>query len=486
MENKSFFVFSYPMNIYPEIVYKKTIKEKEGPNKKLADRYDECIQKYKKSDDDIKKIFFEMNAIKHNMVNNFFYELLPYNAEENPLLYFTSLEINIHKTKPIFEILGKIQNESKYKLIRTNIVGEEIYQMIKNLSYCKRMEKIQKLHLQYLYYLYEYLEIGGYYFTTLYPCSDKQVEYFYLLSLLFKKIIFVGELWVLCIGYLGESRISKKQLEKIINEKYFSILPKPNMKEFVQYINRQLSKECNFYNYLLKKQNRQLYIFMYKNMLNYLMEINPDNIKIMKIQDEMDKIKGIKINVIQDYEKEKKRSLLYLQKFIKTNLKDAQFTKSILEIGMGLGVYTKYLKEALESFKSDSKLYVIDPNQKTIWKDMGVEYVKKKKDMMMMNESLITALPKIVNTSVSFDIILIHQYDKFDIMMYVLLFSKILLRTNGYLIFVKSVYTVLEKIINFMDGNYLFFKKIEDKNGFIIYQKIMEDNRLEEKNVYLF
>jgi predicted O-methyltransferase YrrM len=216
------------------------------------------------------------------------------------------------------------------------------------------------------------------------------------------------------------------------------------------------------------------------------MEINPDNINIIQIQNEMDKIKGLKINLIQDYEKEKKRSLLYLQKFIKTNLKDAQFTKSILEIGMGLGVYTKYLKEALESFKIDTKLYVIDPNQKTIWKDMGVEYVKKKKDMIMMNESLITALPKIVNTSVRFDVVLIHQYDKFDIMMYVLLFSKVLLRKNGYLIFVKSVYTVLEKIIDFMDGNYLFLKKIEDKNGFIIYQKIMEDNRLEEKNVYLF
>lgn len=489
MEYKSFFQLSYPLDIHPQIELKKS--KSYSPKKELVKKYDKLITEFKKSDDDTKKLFNEINYFKNNIVDNFFYELIPIDlVGEFPNMLFDTLDIDIYKTKPLFRHMTKEFREKNYKMIKTNVYGEVIYHQIKDLPYCKRMEKTYILHIQFLYYLFEYLQIGGYYFTAMHLCSEKQIEYIYLLSLFFEKVILIEGLHILALRYRGESIVSKKKLEEIIKKKIFHIEPKPKIDDMMRYINISLEIECKFYDYLLKKQNKQLYEFVYKKLLKSFMEINPDHGNIMKIYEEMEKKqienKKIKFNILKDYEKEMKKSTNLLKYFLKKTKWPYEYQSNILEIGMGLGFFTRVILKSIE--KSDSHFIAIDPYQKIIWNDMGVKDLKPSLKIEFIIESYISSLPKILNKMgpSKFNLIFIHQYDKFDKIMYLLLFCKVLLKINGYLIFMKSTYQVYQKIIDFIDTNYLFLKKIEDKDGLIVYQKVSEDLRLEEKNLYLF
>lgn len=489
MEYKFYFQLSYPLDIHAKIKFKKS--KSYSPKKEFVKRYDELITQFKKSDDDIQRLFNEINLFKHNIVNDFFYELIPMDlVGEFPTMVFNTFDIKLNKTKPYFFNLGVEYREKSYKMIKTNVYGEIIYQKIKNLPYCKRMETTYLLHIKNLYYLFEYLQIGGYYFTAMHPCGDKQIEYYYLLSLFFEKIIMIDSLHILCLRYRGELVVTKKELEEIICKKVFYIEPKPKIHDLIKYMNSFFVYECKFYEYLLNKKKKQLYELVSKQLLICLMEINPDHHHIMKIDEETKKIrienKKIKFNLIKDYKTENKKSILLLKKYINKKKAPYEYESNILEIGMGLGIFTNIILESIE--KSNFNFIIIDPYQKIIWNDIGLNQIKKLSNIEIFNESYITSLPKIVNQRGSnyFNIIFIHQYDKFDKMMYLLFFCKVFLQINGYLIFMKSAYQVYEKIIDFIDTNYLFLKKIEEKDGLMIYQKISEDQRLEEKNMYLF
>lgn len=384
--------------------------------------------------------------------------------------------VNIHKKKNI-----------KYKKIVSTVVSQSIYEMMQSMSYCKRQKLIYRTYIRSFIKLYDILEIGGnFYFHYFALCNSQDIEMIYLLSLLFDKVIIVDSVFIQCIGYRGELKISKEQCYEILKHKKFSIQPKMNEKELNQYFVNNLKLKNNGLYLCLKNDKKKIDEYYFKKgllsliqhdynsrYLSYFLEkysyiITPLNVYtkyIYKILDDYYKKRGNELHkIIRSMNKLKKTDEI-----------------KILEIGLSFGIYAKMLMK-------NKKILLDVVESKKIWNSFGTKYIEKyKKRIHYYQENITTFLTDLTFRKNKYNFVLITNIELFDIQLIHIYYSlQLLLNTHhsSCLIIEKCINEDLFKYIEYMKTNFTFLEFI-DNEYFYIFKKIKNDNReFIEYNIY--
>ncbi len=502
---ENYYIMEYPNNIEPTIRYTKCSDLKDNDFKlfKEKEKLKENIHKKRVENEKIFEI--EREKIKISRCNKGLIEyLLIPNIYDSPVMLYNKLNINIEKDKPEFVIQGKEikDNKLKFKILKTNIFSHEIYDKLIDKKYCDIQKETYNYRLKLLYKLYEHLEIGGIYFTAVMNfCDIQEIEYIYLLSLLFEKIILKGTIHITCIGYIGNERIKKDELKKIIKHNKFCIEPKPLLKGLMNHLNVSVREENRQIKLLLKgeytKYEYEIFIDAIKNYIDMGIdnEFIPDiinNYKLILILKKNEDIKNSLLNniVIKKMKEQRKNEIKMIKEIVKKI--DNHQINYILELGMGFGIYTKEILEILNKSKSyKKKLIVLDSDEKKIWDNNGIKYLEEnnidKKNLKLITTDESDALQKINQEYAgAFNFILVQKYGTFEKMMLELFFIITLLRFNGYLMFEKSILPHTNKLIEYIDNNLLFLEKIPNIYGIHLYKKINDDTRNPSKNFLNF
>jgi len=501
MNDTYIFDIEYPKDIHAEMKWKTCgVENKYKKDFQLFQEDDELKQKIKEKmvSDDKLDIAFK-KVLKLESIDGSLRDIiLPFRKTiPNPFMSFQKIDINIQKDKPQFDYGEDIKKIKKHKGLHTIIFNENMYQILSKFSYCERMKKVYLYRVKMLYYLFEYLELKGCYLTFLNNCVDANyVEYIYLLSLLFRKIVVIkmmDAIFLQCIDFLGQERISKETLKKIIAKKgIFCIEPKPDLENLMKYFTKNIQNEMNLKKMLLSKKYNLYVEKVFEKYIHLVAEISIDHPRIHSLIDvyksEMgkDKTKDV-INVLN---KKKIKNIRMIDKLHKGLHDIIRQDSNILEIGMGTGVYTKYLYKMVQKKKSE-KLIIIDENQHNIWQNMGKIYIDletKDKKVKIYEEPIVSVLPKILNEYYlhGFKIIFIHYFHNFDEIMHNMIFFNKLLTEEGYLIIDASVYPHVKKWVEYIEMNYPFYKKIECDCDLSIFQKKSIFGDLTPRNFYAF
>lgn len=491
---KMSFELIYPNDIKPKITYKKCIILHTSFIKE-SNKYDNIKEKVKemgKMNENFEKEEKIRERIRSFNHRDIIHHQLLFNIFESPFIIYDKINFDIKRDTPVlFDKIELIQvKDKKYENIRSNMLPTSLYLQIKDLSYKEQIDKLYVYYYKIIYKLYDYLKIGGNYQTDFMGSfDDKKIEIIYVLSLLFKKVIIQGYNSYICYGYLGEERLKREELEEIIKRKNCCVIPKPNIDKMIDYMTKEIKYEIKMNELLLKKKYKeyhQLYIVHY---LLFLKNVSIDNPLIYELILNTEKYN---IHLPNDYFQN------YLMSNMENELKEIvdifydyknKFEiNGILEIGMGLGVYTKYIIEWIlkENKKKGNitkyELTTLLIDEKEIWKNIGIDYVGKKnlKYIHCIKEDVNDFLEKKSKLKILekyfYQFIFIHHIFLFEKFIYMIHILDKLLFINGLIIFEKSNSVLIEKIILFMDMNYLHYERICNKS-YIIYRKKDKDVR---------
>jgi hypothetical protein len=217
-------------------------------------------------------------------------------------------------------------------------------------------------------------------------------------------------------------------------------------------------------------------------------------------------IKKIKINgkyIDISYNINKEEGML-IYKLIKHSK-----AKKILELGMGYGLSSLIILQSLKYFNnkynemdSNYKLVSIDPYQKTFWKEIGMEHLKKAHLIAyhkLKEENTYIFLPELIKKKKLYDIVFINSlfllnnkllgelkeyqiikkngWSEIDYILNDILNSYHLLKIKGYLIINNSLNPGISEILKYIEMYYPFLKKIEtDVKSMTVYLKIDKDD----------
>ncbi len=501
----NFFILKYPETINPLIKYTKCNDIKDS-NFKLFKQFEKNlgeINKKREYDERLSETQGEILGLIRNKHNIIEYIFLPF-IKKSVHLYFDKLNIQINKDKPLIKIGEEyVSVKDKHFAIKTNTYSANIYTVIKNMDYCERQKNTYLYRLKVLYYLYNILELGGIYYTAISNyCDISEIEYIYLLSLLFEKIIFLKHNHIYCINFLGEKRLNKNDLKKIIKKGKFCIEPKFEVNDLMNYLNNNIKKIIYEQKLLLKGEYKKFKLEIFKGALSLYLELGLnheyvsdviDNYKAKLLFENDTKnvnnyINDIVINVLK---KNKKDDLLLIKKILKEKSNFSHYL-SILEVGMGYGFYTKEILDLLDKDKNNLKrLIVIDSNQKKRWDNIGLKNIENcnKKYFTLLNcneEKQCFELLSKKYEKMTFDLIILHEYSSYESLMYQLYNILPNLGVNSYLMFEKTILFQVQKVIEYIENNLLFLEKIPNKYGIPLFKKINDDKRILSRNFYEF
>ncbi len=479
------FLLNYPKYIKPIINLK---KEKENKDLKFNTfiNYEKVVKKFNHAILKNKKIIEVKNSVLNASKVNFadLTEGILYSYKDT--YYFAPDNINDKYGEKIndFKILGqnfiKIKKNQKFDKLGSTMFGSDIYLKIKNLGYCERQNITYKMRLGILYRLYDILEYGGSFYTAIMDyCDIKEIEYVYLLSLLFENLIFIGGGHVQCYNYLGEGRISKKEFKKILEDSFY-IHPKPHLNLLINYLKESFENKIKDMNMLMKYKYQKYIDISFEFILSSIMETSVDSSILKNIENNFRRDFDIQKNtewMIQLIYKTKKNTVQQIINIL--NLFDIKMTNfKYLQIGMSYGAFSKLI---LENSRPEAFLTIIDKEQKSIWENDGFNYLTQNgfKNFECLYEDTFYALPQLLKLyhPLSFSFIFIEKPLPFDYMINLLVYINSLLGRFGVLMFDKMMNINMFKVYDFIDKNYKHFKKIENKDDIMIYIKNDEDIR---------
>ncbi len=501
----NYYLFEYPKELSPKLKYSKCTNLKSNDFKLFKEYEDrkEILNRERLKDERLFKSSIERVGISRNRDYLIEFSFLPMNS---PFMDLKKIDFNIDTDKPEFIFLSEGQSfKNKYKSITTNMIPTHIYTLLKSYKQCEIVDKTYKYILKLLYVLYDNLEIGGNYLTSILNyCDFKEIEYIYLMSLLFDKIIIYNYSHIYGINYLGESRISKNEMKNIIKKKSFCIEPKPKLDEIMLFLNKGIKKEYILINLLLKKKFNQYRFEVFKNSLITYLDFGIDNIYILDvIKNYMKYLKNknnvnndkkfIYKNVINFIKKNKKNELLLIKNIFKNIINTYTYKFFIMQFGMGMGIYTKEILDLLNKIEiSSKKLVVIDTIQKKEWESIGLDYLKNtntnRKYMKLLSdeENIICNYLYTEFNKNTFKLIVIQNYGTYEQIMNNLNLALYFLDINGYLIFDKSILLNTNKILNYINKNLPFLEYVPNNYGIPVYIKITDDKRIISKNYFNF
>ncbi len=471
----NYYLLEYPLN--EEYELKIDNKNKKFGELKIFKSYSENkkkINKIKNSDLDAKNKISKLEKDVRNTkkINGELYDKFLFNLiNESIGIYPNSLEfkdINIFDFYKLKEKISLKKNE-KFKKISFLMFGEEIYKIMHKLDYCTREEKLFNLKISALIKLLDVLELGGMYISTILDyCSMRTINLVYLMSLLFEKILIINGEYIVGYGYLGEKRIKKENLEKLYDNN-FDIEPKVNYDNLIKYLKNYFTYLNDIMNDLLKNKTKDYINKNFEDAINGIIQkdVNSKYLKEMMYNFENNfQIKKDNKWLYKMIEENKKDFCKVLQKLIKDNS-----IQNCLEIGFGLGV----ISNCILNSRKDLLLLSIDNQQKEMWNNDGIKFIKNKDRFNLYEERFIESIVEIKNKygEQYFDLALIDRCESFERMLLEVFFIKKLLRMNGYLVFDNMYSISYFKIIDYIDNNFKDLEKIENKN-YNIYKKISD------------
>jgi len=181
--------------------------------------------------------------------------------------------------------------------------------------------------------------------------------------------------------------------------------------------------------------------------------------------------------------------------FMYNLLLNKKFTRC-LEIGMANGISSLYICEALKKLydsnelaikKDDFYLMSIDPFQKTQWKNVALNNIKKaglSDYSFLLEKKSYEALPEILSKIKDkklepFDFIFIDGMHLFDYTLIDFFYSDLILKKGGVIIVDDIKHSNVKAFYNYILTNYKHFKLLKNKseNTIGVFMKIDEDKR---------
>ncbi len=477
------YVLKYPKEIRPEIEERKDKENKElnfepilkleDQKKKLDDTLNEKnkfkikdIQTKIKASERVQFASLQQGILK-SYKNCYFFS--PYSIHD---IYGLKIKELSKDGKNIPIEIGK-----KYKKLGSTMLGEKIYKEIQKYDYCKRNELTLKVRIGILYRLYDLLELGGTFYTSILTiCDIDEIEYVYLLSLLFDTIIMIDKYHIQCYQYLGEERITKRDFKEKMY-KPFHIHPKPHIHSLLNYVENLSEYQFDMYKLLIKGKYKKYEEKSLEYILGSYMEVSVDNPSIKVVENNFLRDYQIQLNtsLIVDLILSKKKDTVKELKNILNLIKIRYVGYRYLQIGMSYGAFSKII---LENSNSNSFLHILDKDQKLIWDNQGIQYLHDNgfKNFECIYEDSFVYMPQILKDfhPLSFSLIFIEKPFTFDIMMNFMVYIQLLLSRFGFLVFDKMININMFKVYEYIDKNYKHFERIPNKHGIVIYRKIDE------------
>ena len=95
------------------------------------------------------------------------------------------------------------------------------------------------------------------------------------------------------------------------------------------------------------------------------------------------------------------------------------------------------------------------------------------------------ALPDLLNEFGNnyFDFILISELSSSENILFYFYYANLLLKVNGIIVIVNSLYDEIMKSLDFIKVNYEFYKKLDSPLEVTIFMKLKEDTRIQLRNL---
>jgi len=160
----------------------------------------------------------------------------------------------------------------------------------------------------------------------------------------------------------------------------------------------------------------------------------------------------------------------FIYSFLKMNS-----IKKTLETGFGYGCSAAYIISATKSTH-----IVIDPFEKSQWKNIGLHNIKKlnlSKFLRFENDFSYNVLPKLLKEGIKIDFAFIDGMHLFDYIMLDFFYIDLLLNNNGYVLFHDNQLLSTNLIVNWIKKNKLNYTLIKEDSCFVLFKKIKADVR---------
>ncbi len=486
--NSYLYLFEYPQDVIPEFILDKTKYTPTSKESQVYSTFNHLQQTKRKLRSKNKKI--SNLLLQFDQAQRFFYQpftsrlyfhfkdsgilLISSNKESNTINKSFNVQNVSHFSQNISNKVKDVSKIKKYKDIYLTMMSKNIYLKYKNTINSIKTKKIFKNNLKTLYQIYDYLEIGGTLCYATYNVildDDLSIKTFYLLSLLFEKVIITHYYQYphfICLGFQGEKRISKKRFEWIINHyKQYKITPELNRNEILSTLSSITSDHNKIINYLVKdeiiKWTKENFLF--------------DLLTIYQFNHTSKFIKNIQQNYLEYFHFQLSDSQL-IQSFISFDKKDIKWIykkinkklskkKEILQLGLSYGSFTDVF---YQQFKN-SHFTILDPLQESQWDNIGLLHLDQKKIPYQFLESdYIYSFNQLVDKKKSYDIIILLVDETYENLASYFLFLNTLLKKNGILI-LNSLSTPYLHLQDYIQKSLVFYHPIDLQNNISIYQK---------------
>jgi hypothetical protein len=370
------------------------------------------------------------------------------NIEEKNKIYLFINNLNLKNPgyyKFIWDSDEKYQiknNNKKFDYIISTTFGEKIYKKISGLHPCEKEDFLYIYNLYKIYTLFDLLNTNGNaYITIINMCESKTIEFIYLLSAMFEYVYIFSGRKLYCFNFLPNYKINKNDIKKCIKSRYFSIEPKPRLKEFIK---EQIQVFTSGYNYYKNSIQKKIFSCSYLNLdiiFGYLPVEFYKFDNIIKYQQEFIK------NVL-----ELKSYLFFIQKkqysffsnyiYELSSFLNKKKPKNILELDFGWGIQTLFLINS----KNVQTIYSIDPFEKEFYKNKNYDLItsflnqKEKNKFKFSHYNYIYLLPKLLDEfkDTYFDFILLNNFNTSDDFLIKFYYSDKLIQKNKF-IFINNI-----------------------------------------------
>ena len=364
-----------------------------------------------------------------------------------------------------------------------------------NIYNCKYTNILYNLCLKWIKYIFKILKNGdniAFYGTSY--CNDNIINLYYILTLIFEKVLILNGKTILCLNYNDKSEYIKyiNDFDETKNI-YLEIEPKPNIDKLKKYLDNIFESSIKLYKLILEKDEQKIFGEVYNFYSSFakdtfIKEHDKDNLFHKYLQKffiesyrrcfYIEQNKNTKSSIIKQIKihsaikKEDGENITYIINKYKL--------KKCLEVGMAFGISAFYILTA----GKDISLISIDPFQKDPkqWDSMGLKLIKKM-DLNhrhhFIEELSYIALPKLLGSYGRnyFDFIFIDGWHTFDYTLIDFFYADKLLNKGGVILIDDTLHEGVKKFVKYIESNYKNYKIIPTNNTQAAFIKIEEDSR---------
>jgi predicted O-methyltransferase YrrM len=162
------------------------------------------------------------------------------------------------------------------------------------------------------------------------------------------------------------------------------------------------------------------------------------------------------------------------------NLMKKYHLEKCIEVGMAFGISASYILHT----NKKATLTSIDPNQTSVndWNSFGLKLIKELKfdnRHTLLEKKSYIALPELLekNGMGSFDFVFIDGFHTFDYTLIDFFYADKLIKVGGIILVDDILHKSVQQCIDYLNKNYLFYKRVPCYKTQAAYMKIREDDR---------